>query len=119
MKRGQGRITTTRMLIPLEIHGQSAFQGLLGTHAIDRLLHLAVTSVATLDRVRGRREQFVVQERQGFLQVVRIELVQTLAKIPKPSNTNPQLRQLRQRRIRAAPAIKEAIDLVHDRAQGS
>jgi len=47
--------------------------------AINGFLHLAVAAVAPFDRVGGRRQQRVVQERQGFFQVGREQFLERLA----------------------------------------
>jgi hypothetical protein len=47
-----------------------------GAHAVDRFLHLAVTPVATFHRVGRRRQQLIVEEREGLFQVGAGELLE-------------------------------------------
>ena len=88
---------------------------LLGADAIDRLLHLAVTTVAPFHGVGGGRKQFVVEKRQRLVQVGRAKLVQDLADLLETANALAQLGQLRQGGVGAAATIEQAVDFLHDR----
>jgi hypothetical protein len=68
---------------------------LLGAEPVNRLLHLAVATVATLYGVGGRWQQFIIEKRQGLLQVGRRKLAQNLANLLETANTLAQLGQLR------------------------
>jgi hypothetical protein len=57
------------MDVSVHVHGDSLADVVLRSDAIDALLHLAMTTVPTLDRIRGRGQQAVIQKRQGLLQV--------------------------------------------------
>jgi hypothetical protein len=48
-----------------------------------------------------------------------MQLIQTLPQTPVAPHPLAQPRQLGQRRGRAAAPVEEAIDLVHDRTQGT
>ena len=64
-------------------------------------------------------EQAIVQERQRLLQVRVLELVQDLPQSRAATHPLPQPGQLRQRRLRPAAAVEQAVHLVHDPPQGS
>ena len=51
----------------------------LGAYAIHVLLHLAVTAIAAFHGVGSGRKEFVVQEREGFLQIGRKQFLQRMA----------------------------------------
>ena len=55
--------------IAQHVQGDAVGEVLLGTHAIDRLLHLAVATVPPFHGVGGRGEQFVIEKRQRLVQV--------------------------------------------------
>jgi hypothetical protein len=52
-------------------------------------LHLAMTPVPTLDGIRGRGQQAVIQKRQGLLQIGREQLAQGLAEGLEAADTSP------------------------------
>lgn len=84
---------------------------------VDGLLHLAVTPVATLDRIGGGGEKLFVQERQSLVHRWREDLLQFLAHRLETTNTGSKLCELPQGCIRSTAAVKKAVDLVHDRTQ--
>lgn len=55
--------------VSVHVHRDSLAEVLLGSDAVDALLHLAMTTVPTFYRIRGRGQQAVIQKRQGLLQV--------------------------------------------------
>src|SRR4051812_27922960 len=64
------------LLVPLHIDGDPAFQRLRSADSIDRLLHRALAAVIPLPGVGRRRQPLVVQDRQHYLQVGRMQLIQ-------------------------------------------
>ena len=64
---------------------------LVRAHPVDVLLHLAIAPVASLHRIRGGRQQFVVEKRQGFLQGGGKELLECLAQLGEAQEALPQL----------------------------
>jgi hypothetical protein len=60
--------------VSVHIQGDSLTDVVLRSDAIDALLHLAMTPVPTFDGIRGRRQQAVIQKRQGLLQIGREQL---------------------------------------------
>jgi len=81
-----------------------------GPHPVHRLLHLPVTPIPPLHRVRRRPQQLLVQEHQRLLQARREQLLQRLSQWPEPPQSGPQLGQLGQRRRRPAPPIEQPVD---------
>jgi len=63
------------LLLRITEHVQSDTVGdmLLRAHPIHGLLHFAVATVAALHGLGGGRKQFVVEKRQGLVQVRRLE----------------------------------------------
>jgi len=57
------------------VGGDSLAQVRGGPDAAVRLLHLAVTPVAALDRVGGGRQERIIRERQGLFEVGRKQFV--------------------------------------------
>ena len=100
--------------LALHIHCNSRGDVRLGTNAVHRLLHLAVTAVAAFHGVGCRRKKFVVEKRQRLFQVGREQLLQGLADPFEASHASPQSREFFERCFAAAAAIKKAIDLIHD-----
>ena len=84
--------------------------------AVHGLLHLAMAAVAPFHGVGGRPAA-VVQERQGLLEVGESSLsrlgLNPLSWLTSP----PQPVQFRQRRLGAAAAVEQPIDLLHDLPQ--
>ena len=66
------------MDVPVHVQGDSLTDVLLCSDAIDALLHLAMTTVPTLYRIRSCGQQAVIQKRQVFLQVGGEQLAQGL-----------------------------------------
>src|SRR5450755_1025300 len=116
MEGSQRLLPVTCPLISLEVQCQPSLYRLLCSHPIDRVLYLPQSAVGTLYRVGGRRQKPVVQERQSFLKVGRMQFVQTLAQVPVTSDTLAQMRELGQGRVRPTAPVKQAIDFVHDGA---
>ena len=105
--------------ITKHVQGDAVVDVLLGTDAVDRLLHFAVAAVAPLHGVGGRGKQFVIEECQGLVKVGRAKPAQDFADLFEAADTLAQLGQFRQRSIGAAPTIKQAVDLFHEVPQCS
>ena len=119
MERFHGVGPVRALRIAQHVEGDAVVYVLAGANAVDGLLHLAVTAVAPLHGVGSRRKQFVVEERQGLLQIGRLQLAENLADLLEAANSLAQLGQLRQRRVGAAATIEQAVGLLHQFAQGS
>lgn len=89
---------------------------LLRAHLVDVLLPLAIAPVATLHRIRGGRQQFVVETCQRFLQRRRKEFLQRFPALLEPVETPPQLRQFLECRVRPAAPVEQRRDLLHELA---
>ena len=62
------------MGVSLHVQGDTLLDVMMGADAVDGLLHLTVAAVASFDGVGSGRQQLVVEEGQGLLQVGREEL---------------------------------------------
>ena len=51
---------------------------------VHTLLHLAMATIASLHRIGSRRQQLVIEKRQGFFQIRREDLVEGVANPLKP-----------------------------------
>ena len=90
---------------------------LLRTDAVNRLLHFAMATIATFHRVGSCWQERVVEEDQSLFQIGREQLAEGLADLPKTPHTQAQFGQFGQGRVRAAAAVEEAVNLVHDLAE--
>jgi hypothetical protein len=54
------------------VQGNAINDVLLGANTVNSFLHFAMATVAALHGIGGGRQQFIVEESQGFLQVGRI-----------------------------------------------
>ena len=105
--------------LALHVQRNAALDLFLASDAIDRLLHLAVTPVATLDGVGGGRQQLLIQESQRLLQGRGEDLMQGLAEGLEWPNAAAQAGESIQGRFGSATAVEQAIDLVHDPTHGA
>ena len=99
---------------PRQVQRHAGLHAPPGSHPVNGLLHLAVAAVAALHRVRGGRQQFVVQERQRLLQIRRIQLRQGFAHRLEPFGAPAQPGQFLQGGVGSAAAVEQAVDLIHD-----
>ena len=84
----------------------------LRANPIHRLLHLPVTAIASLQRVRHRRQQFVAQKNKALLQRRRFQLLETLRQFLEPLDSLPEFSQLFQCRVDRTAAVEQTIHLV-------
>jgi hypothetical protein len=68
-----------------------------------------MTTIASLDRIGGRRQQRVIKKRQGFFKMRREDLLEGLANPREPLDPLPQLFQLAQGGLRAATPVKQRL----------
>ena len=68
--------------------------------------------------VGGRTQQAVVQVGQRLLQVGRLELLEDRLHPFEATDAGPQPGQFRQRRLGAAAAVEQAVDLLDHLAEG-
>jgi hypothetical protein len=85
----------------------------LRAHATNRLLHLAMPAIATLDGIGRSRQQAVIQKGQGLLRVGGEQRLQRLANFLKALHTCAQVGEFGQGRLRPAAPIKQPVDFVH------
>lgn len=86
-------------------------------HAVDRLLHLSVSTVPSLHRVRRRPRQRLVQEHQRLLQTRQEQLLQNLPEPDESPQPRPQAGQFGQCGRHPASSVEQAIDLLHQTTQ--
>ena len=119
MKGGRGVETPGGLLVPLHVQGDPLGEVGLGSHPVDRLLHLAMTTVASFHRVGGRGQQRIIEKGQGLLEVGREQVPERLAQGAKAPYVPTQFGQFLQGRFRPTAAVEEPIDLLDDRAQSA
>ena len=117
MEHQGGLSSVLSVSVAKHIQGDPAPENRQGADPVDGLLHLAVTPVAALDRIGRGREKLFIQERQSLVHRGREDLLQFLAHRLEATNTGPKLCELPQGCIRSTAAVKQTVDLVHDRAQ--
>ena len=76
-----------------------------------------MTTIASLYRVGGRRQQLVVKKRQGFFQVRRKDLFSGVPYPLESAHPPTQLLEFAKRRLRPAAPVKQGLDVLHDLAQ--
>src|SRR5437870_998947 len=113
----QSLVTTFALGFSPHIECNACLDLLLGAYTVDTLLHLPVAPIATLHRIRGRGEQFVIEKRQSFLEGRRKEFLQRLTQMLEPVQATPQIGQLVEGGLRATPSVEQPVDLLHDLAQ--
>jgi hypothetical protein len=119
MKRRHRFFSTFFLGIAQHIEGDAIMDVLLGADAVDRLLHLAMTTVPSLYGVGSRRKLLVIQKRQCLFQMGGLKLAQDFVDRLEASDTPAQLGQFRQGRVGAAAAIEQAVNFLHDVPHGS
>src|SRR5271166_2146623 len=92
---------------------------LLGADAIDRLLHLAMTTIAPFHGVGCRRKRLVVEKRQGLFQIGRLKFAQDFTYRLETADALAQPRELCQRGVRPATSIEQTVHFLHDVPQRS
>jgi hypothetical protein len=86
-------------------------------NSVHALLHLAVTMIASFDRVGGGWQQLVIEKGQRLVQGRWEHLVQGVANPLEPLDPLTQFVELIQSGWRAATPIKQRINLLHDLTQ--
>jgi len=74
-------------------------------------------TIASLDRIGGRRQQLVIKKRQGLFKMRREDLLYGLANPREPLDPLPPLFQLAQGGRHAATPVKQRLDGFDDLAQ--
>jgi hypothetical protein len=110
----KGLLTPFALGFSPHVERNSGFDLILRADTVNAFLHLPITPIATFHRIGGRREQFVIEKGQGFLQGRRIEFLQRLAQMLEPVQTLPQFGEFVERRLRPAPSIEQGVDLLHE-----
>ena len=75
VQRLSGVVSAFGTGFPDHVQGDTTFSTDLATDPVYTLLHRAMTPIAPLHRIGGRRQQRVVQKRQGFFQMRREDLL--------------------------------------------
>ncbi len=92
---------------------------IFGSHAVDALLHFAMSAVAAFDGIGRRRQQFVIEEGQGFVEIGREQLVQRFADELETAYASSEFGKFGPRRIGAAASVKQAVRFIHDFAESA
>ena len=119
MQRVDRLLSALGLGVAAHVHRDALADMEAGPDTINRLLHLAVAAVAPFDGVGGRRQQGIVQESQGLLQVGREQLLECLPQAAKAADALAQAGQFGQGGLGPAAAVEEAIDLLDDLTQRS
>ena len=114
MKCCKGLLTAFGLGFTPHIQCKTRMDLRLRPHPVDTLLHLAITPVAPLHRVRGGGQQLVIEKREGFVQRGDKEFLERLAYLGEPSEPTSQCGQFGQRRLGPTAPIKYRLHLVHD-----
>jgi hypothetical protein len=114
VQHGYGLQATLSLFLSLHIHRHSLAYMALGSHPIDTLLHLSMTAIPALHRVRGGWQLRIIQKRQCLFNVGCEQFLERLAQRFEASNTASQDGQLFQRCFRATTTIKEVVHRIHD-----
>ena len=80
------------------------------SNTIDRLLHLAVTSVSSLYRIGCCLQHLIIKEGKSLLKIRGMELRENLAKVLKTGELGAKLSQLFQGCICTTASVEESID---------
>lgn len=83
------------------------------SNTIDRLLHLAVTSVSSLYRIGCCLQHLIIKEGKSLLKIRGMELRENLAKVLKTGELGAKLSQLFQGCICTTASVEESIDFIH------
>ena len=119
MKRRHRFLSTFFVGIAEHVEGDPIMDVLLRADSVDRLLHLAMATIASLDGIGSRRQQFVIEKRQCLFQIGGLKLAQDFADRLEVAGTPAQLGEFRQGRVRAATAIEQTVNFLHDVPQRS
>ena len=99
------------------VQGNTTLSTDLAADPVHPLLHLAMTPMASLHRMRGRGQPLVVEQHQGFVKRRCADLLSGLTKPLQPFHPLTQLLPLAQRRLCPAAPVTQCVEMVHDRAQ--
>ena len=117
---GLGRLSAgSGLSLAEQVQRQPSLDRPLRSDPVHRLLHLPVTTVPALHRVRRRTQELLVQEHQRFLQPRQEQLLQHLPQFDKAPQPRSQSCQLGQCRRCPASPVEQAIDLLHQTAQAA
>ena len=114
MQRVSGLLALLRSFLTLHVQGNSRGDIRLCANAVYCLLHLTMTTVATLHSIGSRRQKFVIQKRQRLLNVGREQLLQRFADRLEAANSTPEPRQFVQCGFGTTATIEKAIYLIPD-----
>ena len=112
-----GGIPVGRPLVALHVQSDALSDVLGGADGVDAALGLAEAAVAAFDGIGSGRQQLVIQEGKGFLQIRREQLVQRAADSLETADPSPQAGQFVQGGLGPASPVEQTIHLVHDLSQ--
>ena len=89
----------------------------LRPNTIHRFLHLSMAAIASLHRVRRRRQSFIAQKLKALLQCRRFQFLQRFRQLLEPPHTLSQFSQLEQCSTDRTTTVEQPIHLLHDLPQ--
>ena len=111
-KKRQGLLYTIPIADVIESHPTN--QRMLGSYTIDRFLHLAMPTVASLYGIGGRGKKRIIKEGKGLLQVWAEKLLEGFAYLLETSDSPAKLAEFVQGCLRPATAVEQAVHFIHD-----
>ena len=107
------------MFLADQVECDPRVQAIFGSHAIDALLHFAMSTVPAFDGIGGRGEQLVVEKSEGLVEIRGEQFVQCLADPLKTTHAASELGEFGPRCIGAAASVKQAVHFIHDFPEGA
>ena len=114
-----GLVSRFGLGLSLHVDGDALADVVTRTYPIDALLHFTIPAVTAFNGVGGGWQQRIIQERQGLLEIRREQLLERLPQGLEAAYPATKESQLFQRGFGPAAPVKQAIDLVDDRTQGT
>ena len=100
--------------VALHVHGDPLADVLAGANAVDGLLHFSMATVGAFHGIGCGRQQGVIKEGKGLLEIGREEFLERLSQCPESPDTTTQFGEFFQCGIHATSAIEETIDFIDD-----
>lgn len=107
------------MLLTNHVEGDSTVKLILVPNTVNGLLHFAMTTIATLDGVRSRGQQFVVEKGQSLVEIRGEQFVQRLAESFEPAHALSEFGEFGPRCVSTTAAIEQSVHFVHDLPEGA
>ena len=99
--------------------GHSTHQRMMGSYAVDGLLHLAMPTVPALHGIRGRGKNGIIEEGKCLLDVWAEKLLEGFAHLLETPDSYAELAEFGQSRLGPATAVEQAVHFIHDLSKRS